>query len=160
MGYTHYFKTKKVSQEKFKELVQTAKKLHDNLPKFSTSAGGYYTTDPLSIRDGLGEGKPEFSNNMIDFNGNASLDLDHETFRIENKNENSFCKTARKPYDLLVVAVLIAASQITGLTFSSDAFNQDGSCDDLQDGIDFYNHVCKPKNPITQKTLLSIRQRN
>ena len=43
--------------------------------------------------------------------------------------------------------------QILGSKFSSDGFLRDGTCDYLNEGIDFYNEVMKPKIPITQKIL-------
>lgn len=84
---------------------------------------------------------------MVCFNGVG--ELAHEAFVIEKKGTDDFCKTARKPYDLLVVACLIAAWQILNYRFSSDGFNQDGTCDDLQPAIDFYNEIMQPKNKIT-----------
>lgn len=168
MGYTHYWKTEKLSnKEIFDKFAKECKELHTALPKTTDSAGGYYKTDPLIIYGGMGEGKPTFNSEMINFNVDANIDMAHETFRIK-RNESkdfcgNFCKTARKPYDLLVVACLIAASQIIGLTFSSDGFiDYKGvrNCDDLQSGIDFYNKVIQPIIPITQETLWNIRRKN
>jgi hypothetical protein len=45
------------------------------------------------------------NNDEIIFNGNSIGNLDHETFYISKKNNEpsfNFCKTARKPYDLIV----------------------------------------------------------
>jgi hypothetical protein len=100
---------------------------------------------------------------MVCFNGVG--DLAHETFVIEKKGSDDFCKTARKPYDLLVVACLIAAWQILNYRFGSDGFDPDGSCNDLQPAIDYYNEVMQPKNkitglpePITQEMLWKQRK--
>jgi len=157
MGYTHYFNGNASTESKFKEFSEVCKKLHDNLPEKTDTAGGYHKDDKLIIGDGRGHlnettgDVPIFDNRMVCFNGVG--DLAHETFLIEKKGTDDFCKTARKPYDLLVVACLIAAWQILGYTFSSDGFNRDGSCDDLQPAIDFYNEVMQPKEPITQEAL-------
>lgn len=166
MGYTHYWKLgEKPSKQDFEKLSEVCKKLHDNLPETTTSAGGGYSLEPLTIKDGMGEGKPTFSDSMIDFNGDAELRLDHETFRLTPFETGfDFCKTARKPYDLLVVACLIAGSQtLKEFSFSSDGFTDykgKKDCDDLQQGIDFYNEVIKPKKKITQNMLWKIRAKN
>jgi len=92
----------------------------EHLPARSLSAGGYHRNDPLIIRGGHGTGEPTFTSDLISFNGDAVGGMYHETFYFEREfepeswqtpDENgryfSFCKTARKPYDLLVTAVLI-----------------------------------------------------
>jgi len=153
MGYTHYFKGTKSTDAKFKEFSNACKKLHDNLPEKTDTAGGYHKDDKLIIGDGRGHlhestgDVPIFDNRMVCFNGVG--ELAHETFRIEKKGTNDFCKTARKPYDLLVVACLIAAWQILNYRFSSDGFNSDGTCEDLVPAMKYYNEVMQPKNKIT-----------
>lgn len=158
MGYTHYWLPKVHTKKQWDKFTATCKKLHDNLPEKTDSAGGYYDNEPLEIAGGNGDSNPIFSANMVDFNGRG--ELSHETFRIygdPNKNSWDFCKTSRKPYDLLVVACLIAAYQILDFRFSSDGFNSDDTCEDLQSAIDFYNYVV-PTTSITQELL--IIQRN
>jgi len=148
MGYTHYFKAKKSTDTNFKEFSDTCKKLYESLPERTNTAGGYYKDDKLEIAGSIGEGEPIFNNEIVCFNGKG--ELSHETFCVaKNGTDFEFCKTARKPYDLLVVACLIAAWQILDYKFSSDGFNSDGTCDDLQPAIDFYNEVMQPKNKIT-----------
>ena len=59
--------------------------------------------------------------------------MDHETFGIkwypEKGESRDFCKTARKPYDVLVCVALLAMNEAfkgTGaFTFSSDGDNSD-----------------------------------
>ena len=63
------------------------------------------------IKGPSGIGRPEISNTGICFNGDASKGEDHETFIIEREgNGFQFCKTARKPYDRFVKAVLVIAN--------------------------------------------------
>jgi hypothetical protein len=154
MGYTHYWTNKPRTEKSWKSFTAACKKLHKNLPKTTDTAGGYHEDDPLEIAGGLGEGKPLFNKNMVWFNGkDDERDLGHETFCVQNtehKADWSFCKTARKPYDLLVVACLIAGWQNDILRFSSDGFNQNETCNDLQPAIDFYNEIMQPEVPITQ----------
>jgi len=150
MGYTHYFLPPQ-KPENFKEFSDECKVLYENLPK--------------EIKQNIGSimgdgGKPMFEDFIVGFNGID--DLSHEAFVIQSKDKNvDFCKTARKPYDLLVVACLIAANQHIGTLFASDGFDENPkiSCDDLQPGIDFYNKVVKPKTPITQQHLIKIRKK-
>ena len=157
MGYTHYWRTKNSTDTSWKKFTSTCRKLYKNLPATTETAGGFYKNDPIEIADGLGENKPIFNNVMVYFNGKG--ELGHETFMIKRiPNQNSdFCKTARKPYDLLVVACLIAAYQILDYRFCSDGFYNDNTCDDLQQGIDYYNTVIKPEIPVNQEILLKQR---
>lgn len=109
MGYTHYFTQKKQpTDEQWHQLCQQVTvvvKLIRKMPEYR-----------FSVCDGLGEKKIRlveelFTDNgrTIAFNGDARLGLDHETFLLSQKCDTSFnfCKTARKPYDFLVTAILI-----------------------------------------------------
>lgn len=78
-------------------------------------AEGFYPDQPCIIRGGLGKGLPKFLQDQIWFNGDESTGLDHETFYLtwnnmdsEGKDNWGFCKTARKPYDVLVCMSLLA----------------------------------------------------
>jgi len=91
--------------------------------------------EPIIICGGMGEGKPEFSKKQIDFNGDGDQNLDHETFRIDFKPTGfSFCKTDRKPYDMLVCLCLISLrNNIPGFSYSSD-----GDLEDWKPAYEFY----------------------
>jgi hypothetical protein len=96
-------------------------------------AGGFYDDQPFIIRGGLGEGKPMINESEVWFNGDAKKGLDHETFGIRwfpsGGEERGFCKTARKPYDLLVCFSLLAFKHAFDnpdiFTFSSDGDNSE-----------------------------------
>jgi len=152
MGYTHCYKLKsKPTQKKWDAFVTECKMLHENLPSHSKSAGGFYGDDILTICGSDGDGKPEFTKDHVWFNGND--DLSHETFYLDKESTGfNFCKTARKPYDLLVMACLIAASRTIGLVFASDGFTDYKGvkeCNDLLPAMNFYNVTIKPMNDIT-----------
>jgi hypothetical protein len=137
MGYTHYWTPKQTSEKKFKEFSETCKKLHDNLPERSESAGDYFNDKPIVIKGWDGTGEPIFDEKQVRFNGDESENLNHETFAIDFPDTDwNFCKTARKPYDLLVSACLLAAKQILGYEISSD-----GDMEDWKPAIEFYNSV-------------------
>lgn len=85
------------------------------------------------IRGGLGVGKPMMNESQIWFNGDEKKGMDHETFSIkwypEGGVDRGFCKTARKPYDILVCVSLLALNHAIdnpdAFTFSSDGDNSD-----------------------------------
>lgn len=97
----------------------------------------------IKICGGLGEGKPIFNETEIWFNGDASEHLDHETFSIHwfrpttSGKYNDFCKTARKPYDLLVCFALLTFAEIFPEAFE---FSSDGDMEDTewQQGVEYY----------------------
>ena len=149
MGYTHYWrfhrdnmKTEKLRQT-FKKASEEIQKLYENLPLFPKT--GYYTeirTDHgIHIRGGLGEGLPIINETEIWFNGEIKLDMDHETFSINWKDEEAFgfCKTARKPYDLLVCLSLLSFLNHYG----SEIFqlSSDGDASEWQEAVDLYNDI-------------------
>jgi hypothetical protein len=142
MGYTHYWKynpneIKSTTElrKKFLEasrLVRRGYQAIKNNPTYHEgSAGGHYNDSPCKIKGGLGEGNPIFNASEIWFNGDAEEGLDHETFSIKwNETENfSFCKTARKPYDVLVCYALLCLDHVFDdgkvFSYSSDGGNSD-----------------------------------
>jgi hypothetical protein len=160
MGYTHYWNAKESTTENWTKFKNTCQKLKDNLPEKTDIVGGYYSDDLLEIAGPMGDGEPIFNNTTVAFNGkDGEKDLGHESFMINKSNSGGeFCKTAQKPYDLLVVACLIAAWQILDYRFSSDGFNRDETCEDLQSGIDYYNKIIQPEILITQELLAKQRR--
>ena len=142
MGYTNYWENlgHKDDATNFLKVVEEAKKLYDNLPEHSESAGGYHSADPLKLCGWDGTGEPVFTETEISFNGDATLGLDHESFRVTpNTSKFDFCKTARKPYDLMVCAVLISMKKHL-VTFS---YSSDGNSDDWKPAKAFYKSVIK-----------------
>lgn len=116
MGYTHYFEHREVSQEVWDKIVK------DCRSACKTQAA----TTPLE-RNYEDSREPIFDDNSIFFNGVG--DDGHETFVLELQGSGgfTFCKTARKPYDLLVCACLIIYKHYSPDTMdlSSDGFNKD-----------------------------------
>lgn len=63
----------------------------------------------------LGYGRPRADNECIAFNGAAATGDDYETFelyRVRGRATMPFCKTAKRPYDLAVAAILCAAERL------------------------------------------------
>ena len=130
MGYTHYWtynpneilNTEEL-RRKFRVAVQTIDQAHKIIKKRKYCV----------IRGGLGEGTPMINESQVWFNGDEKKGMDHETFDIKwfpsGGSVNGFCKTARKPYDILVCVSLLAFKHAFDnpdvFTFSSDGDNED-----------------------------------
>ena len=145
MGYTHYWtykpnqiKDTEMLRKKFLQAVCWIDKAHKMIKKdkfiHKGQAGGFCDDIPCIIRGGLGEGRPMINESQVWFNGDGKKNMDHETFGIRwydnsNPNEFGFCKTSRKPYDLLVCVSLLAFDHALDDTkvfsFSSDGDNSD-----------------------------------
>ena len=106
MGYTHYYRIPvKMEEAKFSEFVADAEKIIKQAEK-----------NGIKLADGFGEEKGKYilTDDLVSFNGLGSDS--HETCYIERAEKDpridenglvfKFCKTARKPYDDVVVAVL------------------------------------------------------
>lgn len=81
------------------------------------------------VKGANGVGRPVVDSTEIIFNGDRSKFEDHETFVLTRYDSGSqFCKTARKPYDRYVKAVLVVACFCApgALEVSCDGDNEDG----------------------------------
>lgn len=113
MGYTHYWtRPKKLPETAFLLWREDIKKLLDNLPEYSENAGGYYADAPLSIVGKADRNGSRFAQGIVWFNGagawdDCSLGCEDFFMRRISKEMNDFCKTERRPYDLVVTAALI-----------------------------------------------------
>lgn len=98
MGYTHYWTFKDdvtFDNKQIEEIVEFFNERHD----IEGTKLGYLEYD----RDNEYDDVP-----ILNFNGSG--DESHENFiinKVHNKESFNFCKTARKEYDLLVMAMLI-----------------------------------------------------
>ena len=67
----------------------------------------------IAVAGPMGTGDPEVSSQKVAFNGsvNGATDESHESFVIDltGRDDWGFTKTARKPYDIVVNAVLRSA---------------------------------------------------
>jgi hypothetical protein len=124
MGYTHYWYQSKTGQRPLKPT--TLKDIKSIISRYR-SILCYEYTQPNKA--------PVVNSSMIRFNGKG--DDGHETFVFEPYAKNpswsagdkkvfSFCKTARKPYDLPVCCILIAikADLDKEIEVSSDGINR------------------------------------
>lgn len=143
MGYTHYWKFKKNPKDckngsnKFAKSVELLKKCLAKVP--AEIEGETYDWEnltkkpvkiPFVLKGGNGEGEPKFTDELVCFNGDNSIDCDHETcyFALDNdRYAFDFCKTARKPYDVAVCLALLCFKKNFGNDFS---YSSDGNKDD------------------------------
>jgi hypothetical protein len=123
MGYTHYWNTKgAMSESEWEAITAAARKI---IAK-STVALAFEYDEP--------EKKIVISKTAIRFNGIG--DDGHETFCIgPDGTDFEFCKTARKPYDEVVVAIL----QACAVYASRFSWSSDGTREEHADGITLYN---------------------
>ena len=146
MGYTNYWtynpneilNTEEL-RRKFRKAVAIIKEAHKAIKKDKyihvnlKQSNGYYDDNHCIIRGGLGKGLPIINESQVWFNGDEKTGMDHETFDIKwfpsGGSVNGFCKTARKPYDILVCVSLLAFKHAFDnpdvFSFSSDGDNEE-----------------------------------
>lgn len=146
MGYTHYW------EQKRHFTIAEWKVICDDVATILKEA----TAQGIALADGLGEPgtSPVITKKDIRFNGVG--DDSHETFYIERRIRKpdyegrtpgfDFCKTAQKPYDPVVVAVLCYLATITRKDdpktgepiFGTEAYSvsSDGDCSEWLSGLD------------------------
>lgn len=116
MGYTHYFETNKnpkpISLDELKKKVDNVLNEHKNIIRFECDEAKPALCE---VKDG---------EILIRFNGIG--DDGHETFYFDSREVGfNFCKTARKPYDVVVCKVLLYLKQYFGdaIDVRSDGFS-------------------------------------
>ncbi len=134
MGYTHYFTHKECSKEAWDKILKDCRKLKTHLPK------------DVCIGNWTGKETPSkiFTKDKIVFNGvdrseSGGEDESHESFVLPRKSPNfEFCKTARKPYDLLVCGVMIVYDFYAHETAD---FGTDGTRESWDEALTFVARV-------------------
>lgn len=133
MEYTHGWKrVKKLDAEKFKDFSNDCAEI----AKFAEKEYG------ITLEDGINEGPAQITEKKIWINGDSKKGEAYETFFIpcmeESREADEFgltsdlCKTARRPYDRVVCACLVAAKY----HFPDEFFiRTDGEVKDWQDGF-------------------------
>ncbi len=146
MGYTHYWYLNKQSEEgsRFNQTIVDMGKIVAE--KWSLLAGWD------------GEGGPEVGRNRVRYNGIE--DDSHETFAFQRFGSEgqsfshspedqgkdfSCCKTAQKPYDVVVVACLAVAAQVIG---DGIEVSSDGDPEEWEDGATLASVVLGRKVPV------------
>jgi len=110
MKSSHSMRHKRIDEDKFKILSDMCRVICDRVG----NANG------LNLAGWDGKGEPEFTEDVIRFNGviDDSGMLAHETFEImRTRSGGHGCKTGFKPYNEAVVLCLAAACDIVGDEF-------------------------------------------
>lgn len=142
MGYTHYCRqSKNFTDKEWEAIVIDTKKMFAALPAKTPKAGiPGRGGEVLQIDDQ--EGNPPVANDTsIFFNGCGYPDADHETFELTKKKPGdgfSFCKTARKPYDLAVQACMLIAVHHAHASIS---ISSDGDADEWLAAVKLLNSI-------------------
>lgn len=130
MGYTHYHAQQRAFTAAEWELItQATHKILASQPKGLICGGN-------------GEGEATVDTEEICFNGNNEDDQSHETFHITKRKmgDFNFCKTAQKPYDTAVVAVLCVIHFYAPGVLE---IGSDGEQDDWRQGLELAQTVNK-----------------
>ena len=131
IGYTHYFqKTEELPQDVWEE---------DFIPQ----ASQIMKDSGVELGDNFGkvDSKPVINSEVLSFNGIAPDD--YETFSLNRMKEDfNCCKTQHRPYDKVIVAILMLAEQCFGGR-SGDGFSwsSDGDAEDHKEGKELWYHL-------------------
>lgn len=135
MGYTHYF-----TIEHLEECFV------DEVNAIVTTAQG----DGIALADFDGNGKPIVTDTKIALNGSRALGQEYESFVLPTDGFG-FCKTAHRPYDAVVTAILVSAI----VNKISEGISSDGTYADWKDGIALYERAVRK---LTQSERKRIRR--
>ena len=139
MGYTHYWKQNGSFTD---EAWKTLKTVFEHVQ----------TTTGIPVQEEYDDASPPVLDSVeIFFNGVG--DDGHETFSLGRHDDGrNFCKTAQKPYDVYVVALLHAASQVNeGFSWSSDGNEKDHAA-----GVALADHVLSSPEFMTIEQAVDI----
>ena len=142
MGYTHYWDRKsKLNSDKFEKFTEQVSHILSLIDKEGSIGGVWYEGKEVKIANWKGEKDTEACINTASVSFNGEGDNSHESFSIDNSSDDvmngfSFCKTARKPYDIAVTACLIAFKKCFeyAVKISSDGDYKEWEC-----GLKLYN---------------------
>lgn len=122
MGYTHYWQAlRNVKPAEWRQIVAATTAIIE----LAERAG-------IPIRGP--EGRWQADKDRISLNGDAG-DA-HEPFNLTRDirhGGSNFCKTACKPYDIVVVAILCSLNKLAPGAFT---MSSDGTAEEWQDGLD------------------------
>ena len=154
MGYTHYWKFNsdyEINSEKWKEIINDFNKILDvetNIPENDKYDGTDGMTRLRNILEQDSDQRLEITDKEIRFNGREENDRGHETISLQRKSDKSlqdptdkkyifdFCKTARKPYDIVVCCLLVILKHRLGNMIEISSDGRDGTNDGVYYEVD------------------------
>ena len=134
MGYTHYWKVTEQLDDGWDSFLNDARAIIAQAGRGDIEICG---------DDGI-EG-PELSWDAVLLNGTSKNNEWHEPFVLYRKPiESDFCKTARKPYDLVVTALLMLAAN----RWDAVSIESDGDPEDWEPGRELISRALSRDVPI------------
>lgn len=166
MGYTHYLERPTILPKKeWNKFIKELEMLKKNLPERGMTAGCEFNEriDICGWNEKSGEYEllhPIYDKTSETIAFNGAGDLGHESFVAERVVKGSrpdkktglcfsFCKTARKPYDLFVCLTLISMKR---WFMSKVTIGSDGKESDWSPAIELYQKLTDA--PITYNMLM------
>lgn len=135
MGYTHYFTIEHLEECFVDEVNDIVTMAQD---------------DGIVLADFDGNGKPIVTDTKIALNGSRALGQEYESFVLPTDGFG-FCKTAHRPYDTVVTAILVSAI----VNKIGEGVSSDGTYADWKDGIALYERAVRK---LTQSERKRIRR--
>lgn len=146
-----------MDEEKFQTLSEELEVASALVQGSHSSANNGSSEDMFfTLHNWEGKGSPEFTKDKIVFNGDESKGLDHETFDIYRDNTQravaygpkdgvvfQFCKTNRKPYDLMVQVSMLRLKH----HFPESKISSDGEASDWKNAKALYKKIFKETAP-------------
>lgn len=173
MGYTHYYYQKRdLTDAEFEGFSSDVSAILAALPKTSRAFDQAYGFGGFECMAGFGKdeqagvplavahddpARPIVGADSVHFNGAGYPDADHESFVIDKKVDTSSftwaeekmafdcCKTARKPYDAVVCACLLALKSRAPSAFK---ISSDGNAGDWVAAARFARHALGRQMPL------------
>jgi hypothetical protein len=150
MGYTHYWEfriPKRTESRKTEDLYQKAVLECSRIVKayYAVNGGlsGFTAHTPLGAYGGLKvNGKGEEAHEDFTLREHYKQNLEDDAW--------GFCKTARKPYDIVVVACLIVLKHRLGNLID---VSSDGYVDDWEEGLRLAKNILKLKGLSIPKSI-------
>ena len=132
MGYTHYFPGLAATAD----VIADAKKIIE--------------ASTVTICGPAGQGPPILNEkDGIRLNGFKAAGEAYETFHLRGTKAPpypdmcTFCKTENRPYDVVVIAILIAAA-VRSLDTTTGTIRSDGRWDNWASGADLFEEAVRP----------------
>ena len=145
MGYTHYWSFKNIPKGKTEQVEKLYQQAIKDIQKIAKVYNSYFESGD----DRRLSGYTAYSNKYGGVKINGSGDNAHEDFYLsqyykQNRLNNSggFCKTAYKPYDLVVTAALSVLKYRLGDLI---VVGSDGQAEDWKLGVEFASKVLRRK---------------
>ncbi len=171
MGLTHYWRRpRELERGLFRCFVRDVAVLLGHLPPCTDTVGGFYKERPLLVRGPWGTDAPLLSDHGVGFNGDAARGFEHEAFDLarvyypapwETPDLSgrffSFCKTARKPYDLAVTASLLLLQRHFGSTVQ---VTSDGTPQEWEPALSLVTQIFGPDLAHTAWTQVWSQKQN